>query len=274
MAKKHIFSIDERADYSDINCHEWGGGSVKEHSHSDYYEVVIATSGLHFHVINGKKIALNKGDVIILSPTISHTILQSKETGKHYNIAVKTELFKKLTANKQSLNALLSTNGYLTVTPSIPSLNFIFECIKKIDNENFGAYSYTLVETILSVVFLSVMSASSEPSPNSITYYCYDAINKIENYSYIDKSISEIYKLYPLSHATFINEFKRLTGKTPSAYLLERKMEYAKKLLLTSDFSVLEIASEIGFDSVSHFIKLFKKLYGTTPLKYRKRTSL
>ncbi len=270
MAKKHIFSINERADYSEINCHDCSGNNIYEHSHSDYYEVVIATKGLHFHIINGKKIALKRGDICILTPAVYHSILQNKESSAHYNIAVKTTLFEKLTANKESLKTMLSIKGYLLLTPAPTSFDFISECIQKIDNENFGAFSYTLVETILSVVFLSVMSVASEPKPDSFTFYCYDAINKIENCSYIDKNIGDIYALYPLSHATFIKEFKRITGKTPSAYLLERKMAYAKKLLLTSNSSVLGIASEIGFDSVSHFIKLFKNFYGETPLKFRK----
>lgn len=232
--------------------------------------MVIATSGLHFHIINGKKIALKRGDICILTPAVSHSILQSKEGGAHYNIAVKSALFEKLTANKESLKLTLSAKGFLLLTPSPSSFDFISECIQKIDNENFGAYSYTLVETILSVVFLSGMSVASDPKPDSFTFYCHDAINKIENGAFIDKSISEIYALYPLSHATFISEFKRITGKTPSSYLLERKMEYAKKLLLTSNISILDLASEIGFDSVSHFIKLFKSFYGETPLKFRK----
>ena len=59
------------------------------------------------------------------------------------------------------------------------------------------------------------------------------------------------------------------TGKLYKDYIISLRVEYAKKLLLTEPLSVNEICEKTGYNNVSHFIQLFKKMTGTTPTKYR-----
>lgn len=56
-----------------------------------------------------------------------------------------------------------------------------------------------------------------------------------------------------------------------SNYLQERRMERVKELLDTSNYKIKEIAKEAGFQDYHYFSKLFKKLYGCSPVDYRKR---
>lgn len=63
--------------------------------------------------------------------------------------------------------------------------------------------------------------------------------------------------------------FKKETGVSISAYILEKKMEAAKNLLRFSDYSIIEIANRLSFSSQSHFIQEFRKSTGITPKKYR-----
>lgn len=63
--------------------------------------------------------------------------------------------------------------------------------------------------------------------------------------------------------------FKKETGVSVSAYILEKKIDVAKNLLRFSDYSVIEIANRLSFSSQSHFIQEFRKSVGTTPKKYR-----
>ena len=48
-------------------------------------------------------------------------------------------------------------------------------------------------------------------------------------------------------------------------------MEAAKKMLLTTDNTVHEISSKVGYDNVNHFINLFKKENGVTPSVFRQK---
>lgn len=270
MINKHTFKNNERTDYSDINCHWWYGDKVSDHYHADYYEVIISTGGEFENKIEGKTFAQSKGDVIIISPGTVHAIEASKK-GEHYNIAVRSEHFERLIADKNAVKKALRSDKHICIHLRKTEYDYVFDCINKINNVKIGAFSATLVQTVLSVTFLSVMEMSipDEESAEKIAYYCRDAISKIDGGSLTVKSAKDIYELYPVSHTAFISEFKRITSKTPSEYLRDSKLAYAKKLILTTEYSVLDIAYEVGYDSVSHFIKCFKAFYGQTPLKYK-----
>lgn len=65
--------------------------------------------------------------------------------------------------------------------------------------------------------------------------------------------------------------FKKETGKTLSEYVLEEKCHTARYMLENGNHTCTEISSFLGFSSSSHFISRFRKVYGMTPMQYRKQ---
>lgn len=74
-----------------------------------------------------------------------------------------------------------------------------------------------------------------------------------------------------LTEEYFSRLFSRLTGYTFKDYLLNEKMNAAKKLLEASGLSVSLVASKVGYDNYSHFSQIFKKYVGESPQEYRKK---
>jgi len=70
----------------------------------------------------------------------------------------------------------------------------------------------------------------------------------------------------PLSNLK--NGFKHVYGDSVYNFLISYKMEYARRMLLTKEHSVEEIALKVGYSTSSHFIAAFKKKYNITPKKY------
>jgi len=62
--------------------------------------------------------------------------------------------------------------------------------------------------------------------------------------------------------------FKQIYGDSVFSFLLEYKMEYARKLLESNQYNVNEVGLKVGYSTASHFIAAFKKKYGVTPKKY------
>lgn len=83
-------------------------------------------------------------------------------------------------------------------------------------------------------------------------------------------SLAEVAGYVGLNEKYFTNRFTKETGETFSSYVTALRMQKAKDLLKTTTFKVYEIAEMVGYGSVEHFNRVFKKLNGVTPAQYRK----
>ena len=64
--------------------------------------------------------------------------------------------------------------------------------------------------------------------------------------------------------------FRTAIRQSPMEYLIEYRVQKAKKLLESTDLSITDIALQCGFNSNSYFTKLFHRICGKTPNAYRK----
>lgn len=93
--------------------------------------------------------------------------------------------------------------------------------------------------------------------------------------SYISKHYTERITLDRLSQLFSINKFylqklfKQHIGLSPNEYLIHTRLNRAKHLLRTTNHSINQVAMDVGFNNIGHFINLFKKYEGSTPNAYR-----
>ncbi len=75
-----------------------------------------------------------------------------------------------------------------------------------------------------------------------------------------------------LSPNHFLRSLRDLFGQTPHQYLTQQRVQRARKLLQTTDASILEICIAVGFASASSFSSLFRRHVGVSPQDYRQQT--
>jgi len=80
-------------------------------------------------------------------------------------------------------------------------------------------------------------------------------------------SISHLAYYLNMSETNFCNSFKKIMGITPKEYITNLKMLEAKDLLRSRN--VTDVAYDLGYENISHFISLFKNKYGITPKQYK-----
>ncbi len=91
---------------------------------------------------------------------------------------------------------------------------------------------------------------------------------------YIDEHFKEPCTLEMLAQTVHLSPnylhtlFRKRLGKTPLEYLTEKRIAYAKRLLLAGKYSLSEIALDAGFCSQSHFSKVFRQKTSCTPTQY------
>ncbi len=84
-------------------------------------------------------------------------------------------------------------------------------------------------------------------------------------------SLGAVAKAVNTSTFYFCKLFKKVTGINFTDYLSRIRIEKAKNLLLNRNLRISEIAYEVGFQSLTHFNRVFKKIVGQSPTSYRQQ---
>ena len=94
---------------------------------------------------------------------------------------------------------------------------------------------------------------------------------RLKSEFYAAASLDEAARSVGLGRRRFTELFREITGESWRKQLQRLRMEYAAKLLSSTERSVTAVAFECGFEELSHFHHSFKASYGTTPLAYRQQ---
>jgi len=126
-------------------------------------------------------------------------------------------------------------------------------------NEIILGELYTLLSKIAQIKFLSKKNSSK----------IHEIINDIK-LNFTDNTSNEEYAHQcGLSIPHFLRNFKQITGTSPHNYKLKIRLEYAKRMLSSTELNINEIAQIVGYNDPFHFSRYFKKLTGCSPKEYR-----
>ena len=84
-----------------------------------------------------------------------------------------------------------------------------------------------------------------------------------------DLSVDRLARVAGLSRAHFVRLFSASLGVAPSAYVWQRRIGQAERLLLATDATIEAIAQSCGFADGNYFAKAFRRANGTTPSEFR-----
>ena len=99
-----------------------------------------------------------------------------------------------------------------------------------------------------------------------------EALDKFDKETYYIKGIEGLIEVCGYRSIEHISrEMKKSLNKTPSQIVNEKRLAYASIRLENSLDKIIDIAYEVGYNSLSYFNRLFKNKYGISPMQYRKR---
>lgn len=81
--------------------------------------------------------------------------------------------------------------------------------------------------------------------------------------------VDEFARLCGRSLSTFKREFRKIYDTTPQKWLLAKRLNLARNIILNTDLTIQEVCYDCGFESDSHFVRSFKNQFGVTPNQWR-----
>ncbi|MBQ1737406.1 MAG: helix-turn-helix domain-containing protein [Muribaculaceae bacterium] len=118
-------------------------------------------------------------------------------------------------------------------------------------------------------------SMSRPPAASQLSKEDQDFINKLVDVIHVqmardDIDMEHIAAALSLSRKQLRTRVMAITNLTPVAYVLQVRLNYARRMISSENDSLTNIASKCGFQNLSHFSKAFKQQFGISPMQFRK----
>ena len=86
-------------------------------------------------------------------------------------------------------------------------------------------------------------------------------------------SLEELAYLSGRSLSSFKRDFQSIYGETPAKWIREKRLSKARQMLEASQMSVADVAYSLGFENPTHFSRIFKQRYGSSPISFIEKGS-
>lgn len=235
------------------------------HQH-DYYEFTQVLTGRYYQEINGKRVLLERGDFVFIPVGSNHQSFYEFGATRILNVGISKRFFEQ---------------HYLPLLPFCFVASQVYRA-----NSTFLTY----IETV--IASLNFRGNGLDEFIEVVTFYI---INRLRHYreeqvyddipqwlkatveimhdktQFGENALENMVRLSAKSQEYLTRATRRYYSKTPMQIINEIRINFAKKQLEMTNYSVTDIAYEAGYSSPSLFIKTFKKMTSFTPNSYRKR---
>jgi AraC-like DNA-binding protein len=245
-------------------------------------EVIRVQSGRGIVFIDGKRLEVSAGDILIVNPYLLHSLSRLENE----SMTAESVVF--------DLRMLESTLAdACTVKYLAPLINRTHLCqrIIRTSDPNYGVFNDNMTTLLMSCNDKQEgYELAVKANLMWLFYHLYNkgmvrrkTVEDEEKYSqvlktaldYIQKHASESLTVGDIAAACGYSEaymmklFKRMTGSTCVEYINSYRLKECAEMLLSTNDKILDIAYSFGFNNISYFNLQFKRAYGMTPKEYR-----
>ncbi|MCX7848148.1 MAG: helix-turn-helix domain-containing protein [bacterium] len=257
------------------------------HTH-EFTEIVVVFQGYTVDVINGRDHALSAGSVVVMSGNDTHATLRSEHC-RELLVQCDLERLGIATADLQVLP------GYHLLFDLEPRLrrHTAHTGLFKLDargtahaeslaqrlfeewrarHPGYRFFVITLLRELIGFL-CRAYTAPRLPSSHHLLRIS-NALAYIHQHYDEPISIAALERCTKMQHATLRRAFVSALGTTPLQYIIQHRLLKAAHLLRTTDHSITDIGIQVGFCDGNYFTRMFRKILGVTPRRFRAMNDL
>lgn len=267
-----------------LDLTEWKQRPVK----NNFFELVLIQEGEGSQCINYNFHTYSKGSIFLLPPLKCHSFTIEKPT-RFVFLKFTDSFFKNANAISIDRNEWFKEASYILsnynqlpgdIIKNEVDRNYLENLIGMIlqESRNYGEESVSLVTSlmtsILEILIRNIKKSSYFEIPRSSSD---DRITKMLTYinENIDQTnllkvenLADVFMMSP----TYVSEFfKKQISMSLREYIIKAKLKLVEIRLLNSDFTLTQIADDLGFTDVSHLSKTFKRYTGISVREFKNK---
>jgi AraC family transcriptional regulator len=236
------------------------------------YEVLFFPDGTRsIYHMEGQAFPLNEPSFIVTRPGELHTyeydaLQPSKHLFIHFGFSDENPILDLLPILRPGGPSCIAMDNELLVGIMKQILHIAYTSSDRLQHRGSSLLLALLTE-LNGIANDKPTSTQIKPIPSQI----------LKALDYIDKHLEESISVDKLasrvgwSHEHFSRSFVQCMGLTPKETIIQRRIERACQLLLYEEWSIKEVAFQVGFTDENYFSRLFKNVKGLTASKYRKK---
>ena len=257
---------------------------INDHTHShDYFEIYYVFKGNCEFQFEKEQRTLEEGELCIIAPTSSHNIIADNNDSIIISIAIRKSTFDNtfftLLSQKDLLSyffkAILynktSPNYLLFHTKNSKDIKIIIKNLIT-ENNKGDLYYNNFSISWANILFSTILRNHSE----TIQFNNYSIgsdfsliVQYIQN-NYKNLTLNTLAKYFHYSESHLSILIKKNLGLKFTTLITNLKMEDAKNYLINTNLPIEKISEYVGYNSVEHFSRMFKRYYKKSPQQYRK----
>ncbi|OQY30880.1 MAG: hypothetical protein B6241_15190 [Spirochaetaceae bacterium 4572_59] len=255
------------------------------HTH-DFSELVLVLNGHGTHFTRKHTFQVGRGDLFVINGDRAHGYKDLK------NLVLINILFdmKKLHLPDYDIHTSPGFHTLFTIEPlmredskfpgrlklnetqirEIRTIILKLEKEQTLQKEGFCYMTAALFMELITTI--SRIYSNNSQTGKSNLYTLGETISFMENNLDRTVYINELLKISHMSESSLLRAFKKITGKSPLDYHLNKRIDRACSFLTNSNKTITMIAYDLGFTDSNYFSRQFKKIKGLTPREFRKRS--
>lgn len=260
FAKENLLYLQEIGKLSTASKHESFRKTL------DSFLLVYVSNGSGILQVRNQQYALNTGNIAVINCLDSYKLNADSQGWQIFWIHINGKMMKeiyKMILDIGKDNPIFQLNSLVEITNIWEEIYAATNSDTKIKELLINEQLFHLINQVLKVQSEFLQTTTSHK----------EKIQQVRNY--LEENFSSQISLDQLAEIFYINKYyltriyKETYQQTINRTLTQLRITKAKELLRYSELSMVEIAVSCGFQDASYFSKVFKKIEGESPQKYR-----
>jgi len=234
------------------------------------YLFYISSHSSSYVNIEGCLHPMKPGSLLTLSPDVEHFEVPSDMQSRYIAVSIDPAHFEKQLKKYNVKNRAYRGEHFMMPT-NLQSL--IKEFVNEFEQKRVGYEEIckSFENIIIHQIIRAIMGERTDKTDMNLRMEIEKAIDYMYHNMHHKILLTNIADDVQMSVSQFSKVFKDVIGSSPMEYLNDVRLERAKRMLLTDDYSITKITHECGFSSTSYLASRFQKKYYMTPTEYRSR---
>lgn len=267
FTEKKASHLDARMIYLASTKYE---GEWQNNLHTHHFtEMYYITNGVGEFQVEDRRFPVKENSIVIINPHVEHTEFSSEESPLEFvSLSLEGMIFDFGKSYKEQNYATYNCDSIKDRI--IPILHMLLT-----EAEEEGTNHETVCQNLAEMFVINVMrmqNLSLNPSLDTkMSKECGVAKRYIDSNYMENITLDLLAELTHMNKFYLVHSFTKYTGLSPINYLTQKRVQVSMEYLASTDYSIAQIASSVGFSSQSYFSQVFRKALGMTPVQYRKQ---